>query len=379
VRGLHLQRRGAAVALQQPLADVGQRHAVAAARRGAGRAARGGFGAGTVVVHLDHQRLAFDTRRDAHLPAVQRRFHAMQHRILDQRLQQQRQQPRLPRRAVGVDRVAQPVLHARALHAQVGLGQRQLVGERHLVAAHLTEAGAQVVGEGAERALGLGRLVVDQRRHVGQRVEQEMRLDLRLQQPQLGLGGALLRLQLAAARREVEVQRQRDAQRDRHRDRQRARVVQEEGERGLAQHDHRTQRPADDHADERHAAEEQAALPVRPAPDRRWPADELAEPVEQGVDQRRDRQADGEVAAVPLHPGPGAAEPGAAVEHQEAGHREDRRQHQREQQRPQPLQPGRTDALEVGGDPRPPGGAQQGGVERGHGLWVGAVRSMRPV
>jgi hypothetical protein len=213
---LHLQRRGAAIALPQPLADVRQRDAVAAACRGAVRPARAGFGAGAVVLHLDDERRALDACRDAHLPAVQRRLHAVQHGVLHQRLQQQRQQRRTPGLRVGLDRVAQPVLHARGLHVQVGLGQRQLVGQRHLVAAQLAEAGAQVLGEGAERALGLGRLVVDQRGHVGQRVEQEMRLDLRLQQPQLRLGGALLGLQLAAARGEVEVQRQRDAQRDRH-------------------------------------------------------------------------------------------------------------------------------------------------------------------
>ena len=55
-------------------------------------------------------------------------------------------------------------------------GQRQLVLERTALAPQPAERRPQVGGERAQHRLGLGRVVVDQRVHVGQGVEQEVEI-----------------------------------------------------------------------------------------------------------------------------------------------------------------------------------------------------------
>ena len=96
----------------------------------------------------------------------------------------------------------QAVGHAHVHQLEVGAHQLQLLLERGGGLVQARHRRAQVGDEAVQHRRGLRRSGVDQRLHVGQRVEQEVRRDLRLQQAQARV--ERLALELAALELEGE-------------------------------------------------------------------------------------------------------------------------------------------------------------------------------
>ncbi len=87
-----------------------------------------------------------------------------------------------------VDGEREPCSHARAQDGEVRLGQSDLLAERRRARAKLRQRGAQVSDEVPEQAGACrGRVRLGEVLHGRQRVEQEVRLDLRLHQLQFRL------------------------------------------------------------------------------------------------------------------------------------------------------------------------------------------------
>ena len=109
------------------------------------------------------------------------------HGVLDQRQQRHRREAQAaPVRARASTPKLQPVGHAQVHQLEVGAHQSQLVAERRVGLVQARHRRAQIgdqVAQHRRRALGAR---LDQRLHVGQRVEQEVRLDLRVQQATAG-------------------------------------------------------------------------------------------------------------------------------------------------------------------------------------------------
>ena len=104
---------------------------------------------------------------------------------------------------IDVQRELQPIGHAHVHELEVRADQLELLAERRGRLVQARHGGAQVGDQAAQHGGGLRRSRVDQRLHVGQRVEQEVRRDLRLQQAQARV--ERLALELAA----LELERQR--------------------------------------------------------------------------------------------------------------------------------------------------------------------------
>jgi hypothetical protein len=82
---------------------------------------------------------------------------------------------------------AEPVLQAQRLDVQVVAHHLELPGQRHRLLLPRTQRVAQRVGEARHGDLRGLRVVGDERAHGVQGIEEEVRVHLRLQQPQLGL------------------------------------------------------------------------------------------------------------------------------------------------------------------------------------------------
>src|SRR5437764_670444 len=83
--------------------------------------------------------------------------------------------------AIGVDVELQAIGHAHAHELEVGAHELELLAERGGGLVQARHRGAKVCDEAVEDVARLGRLRDDELAHVGERVEEEMRLDLRLQ------------------------------------------------------------------------------------------------------------------------------------------------------------------------------------------------------
>ena len=99
----------------------------------------------------------------------------------------------------------QPVRHAHLHQLQVGTHQHQFIGQRGLAFVQARHGGAQVGDQALEHVGGAWRIAFHQRLHVGQGVEEEVRLDLRLQQRQACVHGLFFK----AAALQLQLQRQR--------------------------------------------------------------------------------------------------------------------------------------------------------------------------
>ena len=104
----------------------------------------------------------------------------------------QRRQAEPAQRRGHLDRVLEAVFHPDLDDPHVGVDQVDLVAERVPAVAEPRERRAQVLDERLEHRLRARRVGVHERDHVGQGVEQEVRLDLRLQQAQLRFAGRVL-------------------------------------------------------------------------------------------------------------------------------------------------------------------------------------------
>ena len=117
-------------------------------------------------------------------------------RILDQRLEDERRHPDVAQRRRHVDRTRRRCLEARALDIQVRLDEVDLPAERGELAFGAQDA-AQQRGEPHQRLQRPRRRRLDQVADGRQRVEEEVRIDLRAQGAQLRFGGELAVVLLA--------------------------------------------------------------------------------------------------------------------------------------------------------------------------------------
>ena len=295
--------------LLQAQPDVGQRRAAAwPALAGRGRTRHAGARivgqrrAATAVDDADPERAAVDPRIDANCAAGDLRLESVDDGVLDQRLQRQRRQRQRPQRRGHVDAVLEPVLHADLDDAQVGVDEIDLVAEGVAGVAEARERRPQVVDEGFEHQLGAHRVAVHQRGHVGQRVEEEVRFDLRLQEAKLRFGGRVLGLDLARLGPEELLEDGHDEHGDEHAAREQLGPFdREEGAHVDAHRQQHAERPAQRDAEHRHDHEVDRALP-RPGARQPAAADGVLRHREGDAHRKADAQADDDVDLVPRPP-----------------------------------------------------------------------------
>jgi len=104
------------------------------------------------------------------------------HGILDQRQQGGRRTSNLQRRRVDVHRVLEAIGHAHLHQLEIGSNELQFALDRCGRLVKQRHRRAQIRGEAPEDGRRLRRARIDERLHVRECVEEEMRRDLRLQQ-----------------------------------------------------------------------------------------------------------------------------------------------------------------------------------------------------
>jgi hypothetical protein len=156
----------------EPFANVGQSHSAFGLRRKAGAS----------IEHVHHELAIGDLGADLQPPALGLRFQAMLDRILHQSLQHhRREQRRLQALRHRNDGLEAP-FHANGHDLEEGAREVHLLAKRGPAAlAHLRHGGAQVADEALLHLRGARRVGQDELVDARQGVEQEMRLDLRLQ------------------------------------------------------------------------------------------------------------------------------------------------------------------------------------------------------
>jgi hypothetical protein len=117
-------------------------------------------------------------------------------RVLDQGEQHERREAKARDLLGHLDRDREPAADPQLVDVEVGARELQLLLERRRGLAHAGKRGVQVVQQPVEHAPALPGIAPIEPLHVGERVEQEVRLHLRLEGLQARLGGA--RAQLVA-------------------------------------------------------------------------------------------------------------------------------------------------------------------------------------
>src|SRR5439155_1202334 len=172
--GLEPERRPLAVLRTEPRPYVGQPDA--------GSGSRGESLPG--IGDREHEGFAFAGGGEADRAAFGERPDAVLDRVLDQGREHHRRNASLEQRRRHVDRALQPRAHADLLHAQESANELDLVGERSVVVAHPRQRRAQVPGELREHGAPRAGVALAEAPYIGEGIEQEMRLDLRLQEAQ---------------------------------------------------------------------------------------------------------------------------------------------------------------------------------------------------
>mmetsp|Transcript_53148 Transcript_53148/g.124463 ORF Transcript_53148/g.124463 Transcript_53148/m.124463 type:complete len:238 (-) Transcript_53148:138-851(-) len=116
--------------------------------------------------------------------------------VFHQQLQQHRRHAGARGGRVHLPGHAQALLVVQLLQRDVVAHHGQLVGQRHALLGTVLQRVAQGVGQATEHLAGAGRVFVDQRPQVVQRVEQKVRVDLGPQHLELQLAGRGLGLPL---------------------------------------------------------------------------------------------------------------------------------------------------------------------------------------
>ena len=139
---------------------------------------------GASVGYADHT--AFTKSRDVDVDPAS--FFAgidpVSHGILDQRQQGGRRTANLQRRGVDVHRVLEAIGHAHLHQLEIWPNELQLALDRRRGLVEQRHRRAQVRGEAPQHGRRMRRARIDERLHVRERVEEEMRRDLCLQQMQ---------------------------------------------------------------------------------------------------------------------------------------------------------------------------------------------------
>jgi hypothetical protein len=144
------------------------------------------------VDHVDDDLAALAPGADGDGPAFRLRRHAVLDRVLDQRDHHERRQRRVGDVRIDFRSEREPPSHADLLDAEVGLGQRDFARDRGVRLAHLRQRLGQVAQQVVEHRAAGGAVGLVEAAHVRERVEQEVRLDLRLKTQEPRLDGLLL-------------------------------------------------------------------------------------------------------------------------------------------------------------------------------------------
>src|SRR5450755_1497979 len=176
--GLALQARLGVEMQREPLADVGERHLVAALM------------ALAHLIGVTKDRVHFataqkDINRDD--PGSARRLDSVINGVFQQRLQHQWRHLRISRHVVDVPFDGQAIAETQFLQLEVLPAQLDLVGKRRKLAV-VAHENAEQIRQIFQRRFRAPRLAAHQRQYRGDAVEQEMRPDAGLQrlQPRLG-------------------------------------------------------------------------------------------------------------------------------------------------------------------------------------------------
>src|SRR5215213_11750963 len=132
-------------------------------------------------------------------PARLRRLDAMLQRVLGQWLKQETRDEGVERVGVNVEVDRQALVEPHARDVQIALQQLELLPQCHLLHLGIHERRAQQATESRDHRVGARRVAIYLLGDRGERVEEEVRPELRLQRVQPG--GIELRLQLCSSQR----------------------------------------------------------------------------------------------------------------------------------------------------------------------------------
>ncbi|MNI31800.1 hypothetical protein D3C73_856920 [compost metagenome] len=174
----HLGRIAVQLAQAQP--RIGQADTMATWRPGLLQRA-------VLVAHLDAQHVTVAAALDLDGVLAKVAADAMAQRVFHQRLQDQAWNRAIKQFWCDVDAAVQAVLETRALDAQVQLDQFQFLAQTDFLAIVVLQKGTQQLAQAQQHVFGTGLVFIQQGDDCVQRIEQEMRLQLRLQcqQPRL--------------------------------------------------------------------------------------------------------------------------------------------------------------------------------------------------
>ena len=143
---------------------------------------------GTGVLHRKHERLA--RSRDANVDArrLRRSAHGVFHRILDQRLQQERRNHCHANVRRCIDGRLEASLKTNSENLEILLRELDLARQRLLRLDGRLQRRAQQVAQARDHSTDAARIAIDERRHRVERVEQEVRIQLALQRVQSRFG-----------------------------------------------------------------------------------------------------------------------------------------------------------------------------------------------
>ena len=105
-------------------------------------------------------------------------------RVLDQGREHHRRNAGAQQRLWHVDQALEARAHSDLLYAEVSRDELDFVGETGVVVAHPRQCSAQIACKLREHGAPCAGIALAEAAHVGQGIEEEMRLDLRLQEAQ---------------------------------------------------------------------------------------------------------------------------------------------------------------------------------------------------
>ena len=152
-----------------------------------------GVAARAVVLDRDAAQPAVVLGHDRDRAAAAAALEAVLHGVLDERLQAQVRHGDGQHLRRHAEHHLQPVAEARLLEQQVAVDRPQLLGQRRVLAVRAARVAGEV-GEVEQQLAGPLRVGAHERRDGGERVEDEVRADLRPQRPHLRLGEPRARL-----------------------------------------------------------------------------------------------------------------------------------------------------------------------------------------
>ena len=146
------------------------------------------LGARAVVGHAELEPAVRPARTDHHAAARRPRADGVLERVLHQRLQQERRHRRVVQPGRDVPAHLEPVAEAGLLDLQIEPQESQLLLQRRLLPVAVEQRHPQEIGELHDHPSRRGGIVADQHGDRVEGVEEKVRLELRLQGAELGLG-----------------------------------------------------------------------------------------------------------------------------------------------------------------------------------------------